>query len=230
MSGSLQDKIPVACPHCGHVQPEPREAFSTICKRCRRHFRVQDVLNPAPAPPKPNTKLRRLVCFDCGGEVDVTPTAQSSMCKRCGAYLDIRDYRITNAVSKNFKTQGKFVVEPTGYVFNCEAQVGEAIIRGRFLGKLATRGTMTIYSGAELKGTITAGHLVIPAGNHFRWKDPIIVGSAEILGELVASLRAEASIVLKQTSRIFGDIEARDLVVEAGAVLVGQMRVGAKNR
>ena len=28
----------VTCPKCGHVQPEPRGAYSTICKKCRTPF------------------------------------------------------------------------------------------------------------------------------------------------------------------------------------------------
>ena len=33
------------------------------------------------------------------------------MCKRCSTHIDLRDYQITNAVSKNFKTKGQFVIE-----------------------------------------------------------------------------------------------------------------------
>ena len=34
--------------------------------------------------------------------------------------------------------------------------------------------------------------------------------------------------VLKATARLFGDIEAKDLVVEDGAVVVGHARIGIK--
>ena len=34
--------------------------------------------------------------------------------------MDLRDYTINSAVSKNFKTRGAFVIEPKGYVFNTE--------------------------------------------------------------------------------------------------------------
>ena len=48
MPASKQDKVLVACPHCGHQQGEPRTAFSTVCKKCGGHFHVQEVLKPAP--------------------------------------------------------------------------------------------------------------------------------------------------------------------------------------
>src|SRR5262249_37810060 len=53
-----QDKISVTCPKCGHVQPEPRGAYSTVCKQCRSHFRLGDVAQAqaAPGPRKPPEK------------------------------------------------------------------------------------------------------------------------------------------------------------------------------
>ena len=112
------------------------------------------------------------------------------MCKRCSRYVDLKDYHITNAVSKNFKTKGAFVVEPKGYVFNTETVAGDAVIKGRFLGKLVAEHSLTIYSTAEFKGSFKTDRLIIPAGNHFRWNEPIRIGSAEIAGELVANLDA----------------------------------------
>ncbi len=226
MSASTPDKVLVACPHCGHHQAEPRTAFSTVCKKCRRHFHVQEILNPAPKAVERAPERRRLNCFDCAAELEVAPSAESTMCKRCGRYVDLKDYRIANAVSKNFKTKGAFVVEPRGYVFNTEAVVGDAIIKGRFLGKLFAEHSLTIYSSAEIKGSFKTGRLIIPTENHFRWKEPVQVGSAEIAGELVANLNAERTIVLKSTARMFGDLGAGNLVIEAGAVVVGNMRIG----
>jgi cytoskeletal protein CcmA (bactofilin family) len=230
------DKVQVVCPHCGNSQPEPRGAFSTVCKKCRGHISLEDapkaVRKPtAAARKKAETaaERRHISCFECGAELEVAVSAQSTMCKRCSRYIDLQDYHIANAVSKNFKTKGSFAIEPTGYVFNTEAVVGDAVIKGRFLGKLAAERSLTIYTGAEIKGSFTAGRLIIPAANQFRWQEPIKVGSAEIAGELAAGLRAAGTVILKATARLFGDIEAKDLVVEDGAVVVGHARIGIKN-
>jgi cytoskeletal protein CcmA (bactofilin family) len=229
MPASQQDKVLVACPHCGQEQSEPRGAFSTVCKKCRGHFRLEEVLNPAPRTVERGHEQRRITCFDCGAELDVAVTAESTMCKRCGRHIDLRDYRISNAVSKNFKTKGTFVVEPKGYVFNTEAIVGNAVLKGRFLGKLVAEGSLTIYSTAEIKGSFQAARLVIPAANHFRWHEPLQVVSAEIAGELANDLRAKGTVVLKSTARLFGNLEANALVVEVGAVVVGSLRIGSES-
>jgi len=232
MPASKQDKLEVACPHCGHSQKEPRTAISTNCRKCGGHFLLEEVLKPARRAPKsapvrkPAPERRKVSCFECGEDLEVALTAQSTMCKRCSQYIDLKDYHIANAVSKNFKTKGSFALEPTGYVFNTEAVVGDAVIKGRFLGKLIAEGSLTLYTTAEIKGSFKAGRLIIPAANHFRWKEAIKVGTAEIAGELAANVRAEGTIVVKGTGRLFGDVEAGGLVVEDGAVLVGRVRIG----
>src|SRR5580765_8106102 len=132
MPASKQDTILVACPHCGHQQAEPRTAFSTICKKCRGHINVQEVLKPARKTVEAAPAKRHINCSDCGAELEVPISAESTMCKRCSRYVDLKDYHITSAVSKNFKTKVSFIVEAKGYVFNTEAVVGDAVIKGRF--------------------------------------------------------------------------------------------------
>jgi cytoskeletal protein CcmA (bactofilin family) len=225
MAAPKQARVLVSCPSCGHEQPEPPKAFSTVCKKCRTHFDVQKALHPVEVETKAAFKQKRVICFDCGAELDAPAAAESTMCKKCSGYIDLKDYRITNAVSKNFKTRGAFVIEPKGNVFNTEAVVGEAVIKGRFLGKL-TAERLTLHSTAEIKGSFKTAHLIVPAENYFQWKEPIKVGSAEIAGELAADLQASGIIILKSTARLFGDVETKNFVVEDGAIVVGQMRIG----
>jgi cytoskeletal protein CcmA (bactofilin family) len=218
--------VAVTCPKCGHTQPEPPSAYSTVCKKCREHFRVQEALHPTTAPPRPVFEQRRVRCFQCGVELEVPLAAASTMCKRCGSHVDLSDYHIAQTVSKNFRTHGLLVIEAKGYALNAEALVGSAVIKGRFIGKLAAEGTLEIHSSANIKGSFTASRLVIPPGQHFRWPEPLRVGGADIGGELVADLHATGMVRLKATARFFGAIQAGNLVVESGAVFVGPARVG----
>ena len=226
MPAKKQDKVLLTCPHCGHQQAESREAFSTICRKCGQHLRVQEILHPPRKAAARAPGQKRITCFECGAELVIPASAESTMCKQCSQYVDLHDYRITNALAKNFKTKGTLVVEVKGYVFNTESVVGDAVIKGKFHGKLVAKGSLTIYSTADIKGSLTADHLVIPAENHFRWPDPIQVSSAEIAGELTAGLRTQGTVVLKSTARLFGNVDAGSLVVEEGAVVVGKMQIG----
>jgi cytoskeletal protein CcmA (bactofilin family) len=229
MPAKTQDKVLLVCPHCGHQQPESRVAFSTICKSCGHHLRVQEVLKPTPKAPERGPKRKLITCFECGTELQVPDTAESTICKRCSAYVDLHDYNITSALAKNFKTKGIFVVEAKGCVFNTDSIVGDAVIKGKYHGKLVAERSLTIYSTADIKGTLAAGRLIIPEKNHFLWKSQIPVGSAEIAGELAADLRAEGGVVVKAAARLFGNVDARNLVIEDGAVIVGKMQIGPRN-
>ena len=227
MPARKQDQAQIVCPHCGHEQWEPRLGISSNCRGCGRYLLVQDLLHPtAKAPAKP-PEQKRVTCFDCGLDLEVPAAAQSAMCKRCSSYIDLQDYAINNAVSKNFKTKGRFVVEGKGYVFNTEVLARDIVIRGRVIGKLTAEHSLTVYSTAEINGSLRAALLVIPAGNCFHWKQPLCVGGVEIIGELVSDIRADTTVTIRSTGRLFGDVRARHLVVEEGAVLVGQASIGA---
>lgn len=230
MPAKKQDKVLVACPHCGHRQPEPPSAFSTYCKQCGQHYHVQEALNPVRKAPDRAPPHRRVTCFECGAELDVPASAESTMCKWCSRYVDLHDYRIATAMAKNFKTKGRFIVEPKGYVFNTETVAGEVVIRGKFHGKLSAEQSLTIYSGAEIKGSLNAAHLIIPAENHFCWPAGIRTDSAEIAGEMAGILHAAGTVTLKSAARWFGDLIAGHLIVEEGAIIVGNLRIGSAAR
>jgi len=226
MAAKTQEKALVVCPHCGHQQSEARAAISTNCRQCGKYLRLEELRRPVAKTAALAVAQHRHACFDCGTEIDVPAAAQSAMCKRCSSYLDLKDYTITNAVSKNFKTKGRFVVELKGYVFNTSVVAREIVLRGQVIGKLAAEESLTWYSTAEIKGTFQTRKLIVPAENSFHTKETLRVGGAEIGGEFVGPIVAENSLLVRATGRIFGDVEARHLIVEAGAILVGRMKVG----
>ena len=221
------EKVSVTCPKCGHVQQEPPAAYSSVCKKCREHFRLSDIRKgKAAQAARPAHDLRRVTCFTCGTDLDVPSTAQSTMCKRCSSHVDLRDYHITSTVSKNFKTKGRFIIDETGYLLNTDSIAGEVILKGKLRGKLAAD-VFEIHPTSEIKGSFKAGRLIIPAITNFRWPETIPVNSAEIAGEFVANLQATGTVLLKSTARFFGNIHAGAIVVESGAVWVGKGAVGS---
>ncbi len=227
MAAKPQDKALVACPQCGHQQEESRAAISSNCRQCGGYLRVQELLHPVAKVVAAAPEQRHLSCFDCGAELDVPTAAQSAMCKRCSSYLDLKDYVINSAVSKNFKTKGRFIVESKGYVFNTTIIARDISVRGQIIGQLTAEESLTLYSTAEIKGTFQAKRLIIPAHNVFHWREPLRIGGADIAGELVADIFADQTVTLRAGARLFGQVQARNLIVEAGAVLVGPMKIGS---
>ena len=220
------DKAQVVCPHCGHSQLESRAAISTNCRQCGQYLRVQELLKPTRKAAVKAPEQRRVACFDCGTEQDAPVAAQSAMCKRCSSYIDLQDYAINNAVSKNFRTKGRFVIESKGYVFNTHVVAHDVIVKGRLIGRI-TADLLTVYSSAEINGSFEAKRLIVPAENCFRWKEKLKVGSLEVVGEFVGDVCADLNVILRATGRLFGNVQARGLVVEEGAVLVGDVNISA---
>lgn len=202
-------------------------AISSKCRQCGEYLHVQELLHPTRKASAKTLEHKRVTCFDCGTQLDVPTAAQSAMCKRCSSYLDLKDYEITNAVSKNFKTKGRFVVEGKGYVFNTEVMAHEIVIKGRLHGKIVAGHSLTVYSTAEIKGTFRTPLLIVPAANVFHWKEPLCVGAVDISGELVSDIHADTTVTLRATGRLFGNVRARHLIVEEGAVLVGQVKIAS---
>jgi cytoskeletal protein CcmA (bactofilin family) len=155
----------------------------------------------------------------------VPASAQSTMCKRCSSHVDLRDYHITSTVSKNFKTRGRFVIDETGYLLNTDSFASEVVLKGKLQGKLAAD-IFHIYPTADIRGSFEAGRLIIPQVTNFRWPKAIRVQTAEIAGELVANIHAAGTVLLRSGARLFGNVVAAGLVVENGAVWVGNSLVG----
>jgi cytoskeletal protein CcmA (bactofilin family) len=179
------------------------------------------------AQPAISVEHRLIHCFRCGTELQVSSAAESTMCKRCSSHIDLRDYTIANAVSKNFVTKGRLVVQEAGYLFNSDSMAREVILKGRFVGKISAEERLEIYSTASIKGTIAGQCLVVPASEHIHWVDILRFRGAEIAGELVGRLQTEGTTFLRSTARFFGELRAGHLIVEAGAVFVGSAWVGA---
>lgn len=228
MQVPIIETVEVACPRCGVRQPQPRTAYSTFCTACHEHFRVQEALHPAAKPAGRAIERRQVCCFQCGTQVEVPRTAASTMCKRCSSHIDLADYEVTKTVSKSFRTHGRLVVSEKGYLLNTEATVGDAVVKGRVIGRLIARRTLEVYTTAAFKGTFTAGKLIIPAGQRFYWAEPLQVADVEVVGELVAPLCASGTVRLMASARYFGEVQAARLAVEAGAVFVGTARCGPK--
>ncbi|HVR34684.1 MAG TPA: polymer-forming cytoskeletal protein [Methylomirabilota bacterium] len=226
MPANRQARITVKCPHCANVQEESAAAYSTFCKQCSQHFRIRPEDDPfGPLPPK-TARGRRVHCFKCHAELQVAKNAESTMCQWCSSHVDLRSYFIAYAISKNFQTRGRFVIEEKGYVFNTDSIVGDAVIKGRFLGRLEVTGSLEIHPRADIKGDLFARHLLIPAATHLRYPPGFDVESAEIAGELASDLAATGTVTLNPGSRFFGNLRAQSLIVREGAILVGHIESG----
>jgi len=80
---------------------------------------------------------------------------------------------------------------------------GDIIIYGKITGDIETDGTITIFSGAELKSNLNGLHL-------------------NIGGHVEGNINATGKVTLGDRAYLRGDIKAAQIVIEDGAVFEGR--------
>jgi cytoskeletal protein CcmA (bactofilin family) len=93
----------------------------------------------------------------------------------------------------------------------------------RLVGDIETDGTVRIEGTVE--GNVRAGKAVV-IGKDGSVEGTIVTQDAVISGRLVGTLNAESRLELQSTSRIDGDVYARRMQLEEGAILNGTVKMG----
>jgi cytoskeletal protein CcmA (bactofilin family) len=76
------------------------------------------------------------------------------------------DFRIDGIIEGNIKTSGKVVVGKKGYIKGT-LQGTDAYFEGKFSGKLALSGTLTLKAAAHIEGEVVVGKLAVEPGATF---------------------------------------------------------------
>lgn len=93
----------------------------------------------------------------------------------------------------------------------------------RVVGDLDTEGTVRIEGSVE--GTVRAGKAVV-VGKEGEIDGDVRTQDAVVAGRIVGTVIAESRLELQATSRIDGEVFARKLQLEEGAVLNGAVKMG----
>ena len=86
--------------------------------------------------------------------------------KIVGDFNSEGDFRIDGILEGNIKTNGKVVVGKSG-VIKGTLQGTDAYFEGRFSGKLALSGTLTLKAAAHIEGEVVVGKLAVEPGATF---------------------------------------------------------------
>lgn len=102
------------------------------------------------------------------------------------------------------KDEVETVVGPSVNVEGDFASEGNIIVKGSVAGSVHTSRHLSVEVGARIMANVRAG-------------------SAKISGEVKGNVKAKDSLELTSTARVVGDIEAKVLVIEAGALIYGKV-------
>ena len=96
------------------------------------------------------------------------------------------------------------VVGPSVQVEGDFASDGNIVVKGSVAGSVRTSRHLMVETGAKIMANVRAS-------------------SAKISGEVRGNMKIKDSLELTATARVVGDIEAKTLMIEAGALLVGKV-------
>ncbi len=232
-------KIGVECPHCGFQQMESAVAKTTFCRKCGKHFDVeQQLLAEEPATREGLLKKfstifatetsRTIECFECQAQQSVSSAAKSSICPHCSAYIDLRDFKITAAFARNITTQGCVHVGSKGNLTSNKVLCGSANIQGKMHGNLYCTGTTQVKMKGQVFGSVQSQHLLIEKGADVEFVRPAKVGSAEILGKVSARINAAGVVSIRKTGAVEGTVYARGITVDQGGIFHGELFIGGQ--
>ena len=86
--------------------------------------------------------------------------------KMVGDFNSEGDFRIDGIIEGNIKTSGKVVVGKTGFIKGT-LQGTDAYFEGKFSGKLALSGTLTLKASAYIEGEVVVEKLAVEPGATF---------------------------------------------------------------
>ncbi len=231
------DKISADCPHCGYSQLEPAIAKSTICRKCNQYFSIEKLLAKEVSSLRAPSVFERLSkfiarettrdirCFSCGTAQTIPSAAESTSCRKCGSYIDLRDFRISGPFGRTVQTQGKVTILPKGDV-TTRILCGMGRIEGKMRGQMVCTGTLEIKLEGRFVGQVDAERLVIEKRSEIECMKPLKARSLEVNGHLSGEIFCDGKVTVNKHGVLKGVVHARSVVVEKGGILDGELHIG----
>lgn len=218
--------VPLICPSCQHEEQVRPDGISVFCKKCHNAIDIQQTLHPTKQTEQKTTEVKAVLCFRCKAELTPSINAQAVLCKKCGYRNDLQDYHVKGVLSHDIETYGILDVPSNATVLNATARVRDAMIHGKYIGKLTAENEIVLKSGALFEGGLKAYSLVLESNAQCNIKKEFSVKRIVIAGHYYGNIIAGQFVELKKTANFVGSIVTQNLIVEAGASLMGEVKVG----
>jgi len=240
----LKGRIDVTCPSCANIQQESASAKSTYCRKCGGYIQLDKTAkSSAHHEPREHIvsglqKLQDLLgvqrtivarCFDCPGFREVPKTATSTLCPKCGAYIDLQDYKIAGAYTRSVRTGGRLIIAAKGDLISRRAYCGSADIEGSLRANLICTGDVIVRRKGKVGGAIEARNIQIDRKCDAEFAHPVRAEVVEINGAITVPSLTARRVVINKTGRLTGAVSARGFVVEKGGYFAGDLTIGGES-
>jgi cytoskeletal protein CcmA (bactofilin family) len=219
-------------------------AKSTYCRKCGGYIQLEKTAKSASHhEPREHAvsglqKLQDLFgiqrttmarCFECPGVREVPKTATSTLCPKCGAYIDLQDYKIAGAYTRSIRTGGRLIITAKGDLISRRAYCGSADIEGSLRANLICTGDVIFKRKGKVGGAIEARNIHIDRKCDAEFAHPIHAEVVEINGAVTVPSLTARRVVINKTGRLTGAVLARGFVVEKGGYFAGDLTIGGES-
>lgn len=230
------DKMAAVCPHCGFTQEESVAAKSTFCRKCQQHYNLERMLAGEKSivkEPSLFSKLTRLVmgdrqrevtCFTCHHKQTLSKEAQSTMCPGCGAYMDLRDFKIAGPFGRSVQTAGDVHVTAKGDVTSTRLLCGMLYLEGSVRGSIICTGVATLRFKGRMGGAIDAPHIMVDKKGDVDFPRPIHTKLFEVNGKATGDIVAD-KVIINKGGWLEGSVHAKAITVDKGGVFAGDLNI-----
>jgi cytoskeletal protein CcmA (bactofilin family)/predicted RNA-binding Zn-ribbon protein involved in translation (DUF1610 family) len=230
------EKMSAVCPHCGFTQEESVLAKSTFCRKCQEHYSLERALAGEQSiikAPSLFSKLTRMVvgererevcCFSCGHRQKLSTSAQSSMCPGCGAYMDLRDFKIESPFGRSVQTAGEVHIAPRGDVTSTRLMCGSAYVEGSLRGCIVCTVVGRLRIKGRLTGLLDAPHIIVEKGADMEFARRVRTRHFEVKGKVRAQVFAD-KVEIAKGGWLEGAVHAHAITVDKGGVFTGDLNI-----
>jgi cytoskeletal protein CcmA (bactofilin family)/Zn finger protein HypA/HybF involved in hydrogenase expression len=238
----VKGRVEIRCPQCENLQLEPESAKSTYCRKCNTYIQLEKSRKPTAtleSQPKSTSVFQKLEglfgvqgsfiarCFECAGEREVPKTATSTLCPKCGAYIDLQDYKINSIYTRSIRTGGRLIISSKGDLIGRRTFCGSAEVEGTVRGDLICTGALKIRVRGKLTGHIEANTIYIEKKCEVEIVHPIRAEFVEIHGTLSGQIIAAHKVTIYKSGRLTGPVSALGFSVEKGGRFFGDLTIGS---
>jgi len=175
--------------------------------------------------PKSSEVEERVVhCLDCTTELRVSRQATSTLCRRCGCYVNLEDFDIRGHRRENIRTRGNVIIHRRASLSANEVACESLKVFGKISGKIDCSGDAMFRSSGKVVGAVRCKHIYVHKLSNIKFIPGIRAETAEIHGHVEGDIICEGTIRITKTGAVFGDCIAPAVSLEDGASLSGQMR------
>lgn len=212
-------KTDVTCPHCHHVQQEPRGVISTFCRGCGEHFEVGVV--PEAPPTRRMVAAKAVHCYRCQADHDVSPFAKTTICPSCNAAITLGDLVIDFPASRPVDIRGRLTIRAGANLNHARIICTSARIEGKVTGAIQCEKELELRASGRLSFQARAGHTLVAKGVVIELAAPLETGGLDLRGEIIGDVHCSGAVVIHKGGGLRGFLDARQIRIDRGGFWVG---------